>query len=363
MRNGLELFVSRRDWLNSAWAVAVGTAGTKIGLCTETTGQKSGLIYHHVMESAPWSARGGLGCVVFQRRLWVMGGTGNAHNGTQSNDVWSSEDGRQWRQELASAPWQPRWAHHTFAFADKLWVIGGLASVEPIHNLNDIWSSPDGKEWTREVADAPWPARHRWQAAGAIHRNRIYLIAGAADGHNYYQDVWCSDDGVHWRSAPVQGPWFERRKDHAVASFRGRLYLAGGTFLDAIQPGGGRRLNDVWSSLDGRVWDCVARHASWAPRVTHNFVVYHGRLWLVGGAYGRPYATDIWSTADGVDWRQETSHIAWTGRHAEGVVAFQNKVWIVGGTSDSWVTTLNDVWTFEEDQTGVSKRSELRLST
>src|SRR5262249_5746832 len=138
-----------------------------------TGAEKSPLKYQQVLERAPWPARYGLGMVVFHDRLWVLGGTRTWRNGDQLNDVWSSEDGRHWRQELKSAPWQPRWVHATFAFADALWVIGGLASVDPIRNLNDIWSSPDGKKWTREVADAPWPARHVW--ATTIHQDRLYL--------------------------------------------------------------------------------------------------------------------------------------------------------------------------------------------
>ena len=339
--------LTRRDLLKGAGALGLSAATSIVTLSMPADAEKRDLTYHQVLDAAPWSTRAGLGCVVFQGRLWVLGGTGTAHNGTQVNDVWSSVDGLQWRQELASAPWHSRWAHASFAFAGKLWVIGGLTSVEPIRNLNDIWSSPDGKRWTLEIADAPWPARHVWATATIIHRDRMYLVGGAADGSHYYQDVLSSDDGIHWRSEKIQEPWFEKRKNHAVVSFRGKLFLAGGSIIDPAQAGGARALNDVWSSEDGRAWTCIARHAPWSPRTTHALVAYRRRLWLVGGAPGSGgYATDLWSTDDGENWMLETDQFAWSSRHAEGVVVFKNKVWIVGGTSNNWHTTENDVWTF-----------------
>ena len=342
--------LSRRDWLKAMGARGLGAAST-VSMSTVASGE-SNLNYRHVLDAVPWSTRGGLGCVVFQDRLWVLGGTGTAQNGTQVNDVWSSEDGLQWRQELASAPWRPRWAHAVFAFRGKLWVIGGLASVDPIRNLNDIWSSPDGKNWTREVAYAPWAARHVWSTATTIHRDRMFLLGGASDESNYYQDVLSSNDDIRWRLETVRGPWFEKRKNHAAASYGGRILLAGGSIIDPSEPGGSRALNDVWSSEDGRAWNCVTRHAPWSPRDTHTFVVYQRRLWLVGGALGaHRYATDLWSTADGENWRQETDQFPWRGRHAAGVLVFNNKVWILGGTADSWGSTRNDIWTFEADNT------------
>ena len=138
--------LSRRLWLREAGMLGIGAAASTPGHSTAQAAERSDLTFRQNSNSAPWSTRYGLGCVVFQDRLWVLGGTVTLHDGTQTNDVWSSEDGSNWRQETASAPWTPRWGHAVFAFVGKLWVIGGLASVEPIRNLNDIWSSPDGKK-------------------------------------------------------------------------------------------------------------------------------------------------------------------------------------------------------------------------
>lgn len=335
--------LSRRQWLEQAGAFGIGAAAVGTGFSAEPPTPQAALSDHEVLEAAPWAKRYGLGCVAFQNRLWVLGGTGTLHNGTQMNDVWSSGDGVQWRQELRSAPWSPRWSHAVFAFAGKLWLIGGLASVEPIRNLNDIWSSPDGRRWTCELADAPWPARHVW--ATTIHRERMYILGGASDGSHYYQDVISSNDGIHWRIEPCKGPWFEKRKTSAAASYEGKIFLAGGSTLEPSP----HLLNDVWSSADGRAWSLLMAHAPWAPRCCHFLFVYRQKLWMVGGDFGAAhYGTDLWSTKTGKDWKLETSHYAWPPRHANGIAVFRDKVWILGGTSDSWGrSSRNDVWTLE----------------
>ena len=54
--------------------------------------------------------------------------------------------------------------HYTVAFGDKLWVIGGqnmpvFAPEEQDRFDNDVWSSTDGKNWTRVLGHAPWSPR------------------------------------------------------------------------------------------------------------------------------------------------------------------------------------------------------------
>ena len=309
-----------------------------------------GIAFSQVSDSAPWKPRYGLGVVVFAGRLWVLGGTASAANGTQFNDVWSSEDGSEWRQELAAAPWSPRWNHATFAFGGKLWVIGGLASVDPLQNLNDIWSSPDGRNWTLEVPDAPWAARHVW--AWTIHRDRMFLIGGATDGSHTYRDVLSSEDGRRWRREAVRDPWFCERKYHAAASCAGRLYVVAGVINDDSQPYGGRYLDDVWSSEDGEEWRCDASPAPWSGRAAPVLLACGDRLWLSGGELqSRLYGNDLWWTEDGVHWQREADEPPWPGRTICGSAVFRDKVWIMGGHHRDWPErvghSLNDVWTCE----------------
>jgi len=304
------------------------------------------LVYEKITDSAPWSPRYGLGAAVFQDRLWVIAGSQTMHKGTQRNDVWSSVDGVTWKQELSTAPWPPRWGHAVFAFANRLWVIGGLADVDPIVNLNDIWSSPDGKTWRKEADNAPWTARHAWSAL--IHNGRMYLIAGAADGQNFYNDVISSADGVNWEIQTACGPWFEKRKCQSAASFGNKIWVTGGSVIDPSQRGGARYLNDVWSSADAKHWTQVTDNAPWSARCFHEMVEYKNRLWLIGGEQmSRRYATDIWSSINAVDWKRQTERFSWPPRHSFATAVFKDRVWILGGTATSRGTaSMNDIWAF-----------------
>ncbi len=54
--------------------------------------------------------------------MWVMGGSGSGKN---LNDVWYSTDGINWTEATASAAWSARNDHVVLAYDDKMWVMGG----------------------------------------------------------------------------------------------------------------------------------------------------------------------------------------------------------------------------------------------
>src|SRR5437667_261720 len=81
-----------------------------------------------VTDQAGWRPRLAAGAVVFKRRVWILGGTENYYFGDEKslkNDVWSSADGKEWKQETANAPWSPRAYHGVVVHDDKIWVLGG----------------------------------------------------------------------------------------------------------------------------------------------------------------------------------------------------------------------------------------------
>eukprot|EP01046_Picozoa_sp_COSAG06_P011762 COSAG06_NODE_676_length_13150_cov_3.664164_8_plen_92_part_00 len=41
------------------------------------------------------------------------------------NDVWSTADGVEWRQDCAECPWEPRSYHDIASYDGKLWVLAG----------------------------------------------------------------------------------------------------------------------------------------------------------------------------------------------------------------------------------------------
>jgi hypothetical protein len=98
--------------------------------------------------------------------------------------VWSSADGVTWTQ-AANAPWSARRDHTSVVFDNRLWVIGGwVSSYGGVHN--DVWFSEDGGTWTQATANAPWFARS--QHTSVVFDNRLWVIGG--NNGSRFNDMW-----------------------------------------------------------------------------------------------------------------------------------------------------------------------------
>ena len=145
-----------------------------------------GISWTRVTEHAPWVPRGMIGgAAVHDNRMWILGGGTYDTPATPMrnfyNDVWSSDDGINWEQHIAHAPWTPRQYHEVAAFDNHLWVLEGYAAESG--NRRDVWYSPDGVNWT-ELPDTPWAPRH----AGSVfvYDGSLWMVAG----NNMEPDAW-----------------------------------------------------------------------------------------------------------------------------------------------------------------------------
>jgi hypothetical protein len=135
-----------------------------------------------------------------------MGGWTNSPQGTSvaTNDVWSSPDGVTWTQVNANAPWSARSAHSSLVFNNKMWILGGVDTTQP-RDLNDVWYSSDGVNWT-PVVPAPWAGRRGHTAL--VFSNKMYVLGASDNGQG--NDVWSSPDGVTWTQVTANAPWPKR---------------------------------------------------------------------------------------------------------------------------------------------------------
>ena len=241
-----------------------------------------------LLTTAPWTARHGAGWVSFGDKLWVISGDGH-------EDVWSSPDGVEWKQELDHAPWGRRYAPYVAVFKDRLWIIGGLSFKDLGATglpLNDVWSSADGVQWQQEVVQANFPPR------GLIHGmavlgNKLWLMGGGSkgdDGGDYpgetlteYNDVWCSEDGKAWKRVLAHAPWAPRTH-LSVAAFDGNLFVTDGSV--GVQEG---LSNEVWYSPDGVNWQEL-EETPWGIRHASSLTVHNDHLYLAQGFSRR----DVW---------------------------------------------------------------------
>ena len=72
--------------------------------------------------------------------MWVIGGFDDV--GNRLNDIWYSTDGIDWTQATVNADWGERRGHTSVVFDSKMWVMGGATSGG---RYADVWSSPGGQ--------------------------------------------------------------------------------------------------------------------------------------------------------------------------------------------------------------------------
>lgn len=205
----------------------------------EVWSSPDGVAWDLATAQAGWSPRLAAGVATFQGRIWILGGIENYFFGTDAhlhNDVWASDDGETWECVLPRAPWSPRAYHQTVVFDGKLWVLGGGNYVPRHHALNDVWCSSDGIRWEHVLSEAPWKPRLWFRAA--IYENLIWVLGGWNGAVDNFGDVWCSVDGAAW--SPVETPtvWTPRH-EHAAFVLQDKLWVAAGHARPLV--------NDVWS--------------------------------------------------------------------------------------------------------------------
>ncbi len=195
-----------------------------------------GIHWTTIKEPMPWAGRTTAGSVVFKNRIWILGGLQGSQ---RRNDVWSSADGLNWRQETPAAPWSPRQLHDNVVVHDNMIYLigGGIQGYHPWKVYRDVWRSPDGIHWEEVTPEAPWEGRN-W-ASCLVYKNRIWLLAGfrAEPRWANFNDVWYSPDGADWRQLTTPDIWSPR---HEVSPyvFQDKLWVVGGNAWPLM--------NDAW---------------------------------------------------------------------------------------------------------------------
>jgi len=263
--------------------------------------------------------------------MWVMAGDASG----DVNDVWSSPDGRAWTR-VATAPFASRrWAAGAY-FDSRLWVGGGNVGAGST-NFGDVWFSRDsGATWT-EAAHAAFTARH--SPAAAMFGGRLWVVAGEGPNCNSRSDVWSTADGIQW-TQETAAAGFPGRDWHTLTAFGGRLWVTGGIHRDAAcEPS---YLDDVWSSADGRAWTLESA-GRFPARAGHTAAAWEGKLWILGGTHAWPQATqaDVRYSEDGRTWCLAAGTAEFSKRYGHGTVVLGGRLWVLGGFDGQY---RGDVW-------------------
>ena len=298
---------------------------------------------------APFYQVDGHRIIAFNDYLWLLGGwRGNNQDILPGGDVWTSQvwrtqDGIHW-ENMGDAPWAPRHGFGCVVFQDKLWVIGGDSHT-------DVWNTPDGIRWTRVNDNLPWAPRYFPYVVA--YKDRLWVISGQNLGHfdGYYEkndDIWCSADGADWVQLVAHAPFVPRGLISGSATLGDNLYLIGGGILGAslLRP---MEYNDVWKTNDGQNWQILRKEAPFKPLYWHSVGEHNGLLYACAGMFrGDIHSNELWYSQDGTNWKMQKYNF-WLPRHATSVASYKGKLYMIGGTIDppSARDTQNDVWVME----------------
>ena len=288
-----------------------------------------GSFWRQATGSAGWSNRASHTSLVFDNKMWVLGGD---IFGPRSNEVWHSADGVNWVQATGSAGWSARNGHTSLVYDNKMWVLGGF---DGSNVKNDVWYSTDGINWVQATGNADWLARNGHTSL--VYDNKMWVIGGY-DG-NRKNDVWYSTDGINWEQTTGSANW-SSRWNHTSLVYDNKMWVIGGY--------DGSYKNDVWYSTNGINWEQATGNAAWASRNNHTSLVYDNKMWVLGG-YDGLRKNDVWYSTNGINWEQATGSASWPIRRSHTSLVYDNKMWVLGGYDD---LRKNDVWfTFIQDST------------
>ena len=219
--------------------------------------------------------------------MWVLGGFNGLFDTDTTddfydtisdlNDIWNSTDGDNWSQiTVTGTHWSSRYVYSAFVYEDKLWVMGGL-SLSGGGILNDIWTSADGGiNWSKiNVTVSHWDSRWSHQAFG--YDDKLWVIGGSADN-----DIWNSaDEGTNWSKINVTGTHWTMQYYIQAFAYDDKLWVLGGS----SQNNTSSSKNEIWNSSDGGTnWSKINVTGShWSARSGHQAFAYDDKLWVMGG--------------------------------------------------------------------------------
>jgi len=213
------------------------------------------------------------------------------------------------------------------------------ATLQSTPILKYILAATDSNGIKSEPAGKVSPMRPRDNHAVASYRDRLWMVGGYAQEYindellrtNRMSDVWSSIDGTNWelRKTP---PW-EARYGHSLTEFQDKLVMIGG-----FRP---VETNEIWTmTVNDEVNtpfrpDLFATEWSrlpvppFSPRGWHRTVVFSGKLWVIGGM---PLNNEVWSTTDLTHWEMHQTP-SFGPRSAFGITVQPR--WIRANITDS----------------------------
>jgi len=328
--------------------------------------------------------RSGHASAIFDGALWVFGGYDPNVRGDQSPylaDVWRSEDGRTWTNVTDDAPWKGRRGHQVLVFNGKLYLVGGYRvqmkdGVACGGAVNDVWRSADGVTW-EEIKPASYKTRVTHPSLPASEDVRGADLLDPSDDLDWYPRLY--------HGVAVLDPDGEGLEQEVMALFGGYAkewmpYLNDGFMGDQADETR-KHFADLWSSTDGIAWtqrapmtlggnNTLLYGKYRAGRASFGQFLHDGELYIDGGTSwfdfadtGHDFVVPSWDEF----WRRTASgwtSLGWTDneysdRSGHKIVEYDGAFWILPGSKPAaiqWYKGADTIWkiTMNDDDGGIA---------
>ena len=227
--------------------------------------------------------------VEYQNKLYVFDGNRNTIHVSSTGSEWESVDYKGKVED--GTHYSPRSGHQVVEFKGKLFLIGGFSGG---FYKSDVWSSADGGvNWVEEKPSDETSFSPRYGHEVVVFEDKLFLIGGSERGGPYggrLNDVWSSEDGKTWKLENPEAE-FSRRREHTVDQVGSILFLVGGDSSSDSFTGASR---ETWISYDGINWVEIEMPEDFEGREQHSSVVIEDRLVVFGGLNGTRYLGDLY---------------------------------------------------------------------
>ncbi|RLV58141.1 hypothetical protein D5018_18880 [Parashewanella curva] len=358
-KNKLWMFGGRKgnDGHNEVWHSEDGTVWSQV---------------KQLDESKAFTKRQAAAVTEHNGKLWVFGGT--YREGKQiiySNELLVSEDGINWQKVEGTNPPKGRFLSKMVSFNGKLILLGGYG---PDADSARLWSTVDGKQWTRNTSTAPLDSSfdfdlevfddRLWLIAGkdaystsssdsnavwsktslpsnvtsphfVIEQNQLWVID--KEGRKYYAKKNASTQQYTWHhvndSVAENTPTFAPRRLNNILSFKGKIWSIAGERISSQSVH-----NEILSTnIEDKTWKHHTTNGEFAPRYGASLNVLNGKLILSDGLAYQGRVDESWSLNKDGTW----SRLAPTDSNKANsldysqVVSFKGKLWAIGGNSST----------------------------
>jgi hypothetical protein len=208
--------------------------------------------------------------------------------------------------------------HSSVVFNGKMWVIGGLYAQSSDSVSDKIYNSTDGLAWNIAAIVDKGHERH----SSVVFDNKVWLIGGwDKGGLAARRTVSSSLDGVIWQQLPGE-PLPDPINSHETIVYNSKMWNIGGGYDYGKK---------IVSSVDGAVWTETGTNALPCSLAHNACVVFDNKMFTIAGSVlpNTGYdATMVLSSSDGISWSHEGDLPEGLARHA--AIVYNDKIWVIG---------------------------------